>query len=189
MNAGNRQHTLAFAAIACVVLLAGNSLVISPLMASWKARATRLKNLQQQYSEGTRQSTRDRDVRLQWENIRTNALPDDKSKAEGKVLDAFERWSSQSSIAVNGNRLTWKDGELGRNRQLEYRTLECRVDATGSLPNLIKFLFEIEKDPMGMKVESIEVTSRDEGGQYLQLALQVSAVQIMNTNMNTKTSP
>ena len=189
MNASKRQHTLAFAAIACVVLLAGNSLVISPLMASWNARDKQLKDMQKQFSEGKRQIARDRDVRAQWENIRVNALPDDKSKAEGKVLDAFDRWANQSTIAVNGNRLTWKDGELSRNRQVEYRTLECRVDATGSLPNLTKFLFEIEKDPIGMKVESIEVTSRDEGGQYLQLALQVSAVQIMNTNVNTKSLP
>ena len=55
-------------------------------------------------------------------------------------------------------------------------TLECRADAAGSLPALTRFLYEAEKDPLALKVEAVEITARDNDGQQLSLALQVSGL-------------
>ena len=41
---------------------------------------------------------------------------------------------------------------------------------------LTRFLYEVEKDPLALRVESVEITSRDNDGQQLSLALQVSGL-------------
>jgi len=55
-------------------------------------------------------------------------------------------------------------------------TLECRVDAFGNLSALTRFLYDVEKDPLALKVDALEITTRDNDGQQLSLALQVSGL-------------
>jgi phosphoribosyl-AMP cyclohydrolase len=55
-------------------------------------------------------------------------------------------------------------------------TLECRADASGNIQALTRFLYDVEQDPMAFKVEIVEITSHDNNGQQLSLALQVSGL-------------
>jgi len=45
-----------------------------------------------------------------------------------------------------------------------------------SIQALARFLYSVETRPLALKVESVEITSRDNDGQQLSLALQVSGV-------------
>ena len=58
--------------------------------------------------------------------------------------------------------------------------LECRADAIGSMDALTRFLYEVEKDPLALRLEAIEITSHDNDGQQLSLALQVSGLLLNN---------
>jgi hypothetical protein len=58
----------------------------------------------------------------------------------------------------------------------DFVTLECRVDAAGNLATLSKFLYDIEKDPLALKLETVEITARDSEGQQLALSLQISGL-------------
>jgi hypothetical protein len=60
-------------------------------------------------------------------------------------------------------------------------TLECRASATGDIQSLSKFIYDAEKDPLAVKVESVEITSRDNNGQQLSLVLQVSGLVLNQT--------
>jgi len=44
------------------------------------------------------------------------------------------------------------------------------------LNTVSRFLYDLEKDPMALKLQSVEVSARDTEGQQLALALQVSAL-------------
>jgi hypothetical protein len=46
---------------------------------------------------------------------------------------------------------------------------------------LRSFLFHIEDDPMALKIESVEITSRDKDGQQLSLGLQISGLALSPT--------
>ena len=92
------------------------------------------------------------------------------SAAENQVLKAFDRWSQDGRISISSIKPQWK-----RNSD-DYMTLECRADAFGSIQALTRFLFEVEKDPLALKVEAIEITARDNDGQQLSLGLQVSGL-------------
>ena len=121
-------------------------------------------------SQGAFLLDRERAIRSRWDSMRTNTLPNNVSAAENEVLKAFDRWSRDSRISISSIRPQWK-----RNSD-DYMTLECRADAAGSLPALTRFLYEAEKDPLALKVEAVEITARDNDGQQLSLALQVSGL-------------
>ena len=58
-------------------------------------------------------------------------------------------------------------------------TLECHVDGFGNLPALTRFLYEVEKDPMAFKIETVEISARDKDGQQLTLGLLVSGLLLI----------
>jgi hypothetical protein len=102
--------------------------------------------------------------------MQKNALPNNNSLAEQQVLKAFDSWSQDARISVNSITPQWKrDSE-------EYQTLECRVDASGTAGTLAKFLFNLERDPMALKIESVEINARDKEGKNLSLGLQTSGL-------------
>jgi Tfp pilus assembly protein PilO len=166
----NRQQMLAIGAIAVVGIFVLDKILISPLTHLWSTRADAIRKLQADVTSGKALLKRERDYRVTWDQMRTNTLPNDPSLAEQNVLQAFDRWSRETGISVTSLSPQWKhDAD-------QYMTLECRVDATGNLPTVARFIHDIEKDPMAFKIESLEITTKDNDGQQLALGLQVSAL-------------
>lgn len=170
MRIDNRQRILGIAAAAGLALLIADKVIITPLMTGWKERSARIAELKKSVGQGTLLIGRDQQIHERWDSMRTNTLPDDVSLAENEVLKAFERWSQDSRISVSSIKPQWK--RAGD----DFMTLECRADAFGSMQAVASFLYNVEKDPLALKVESVEITSRDNDGQQLSLALQVSGL-------------
>jgi hypothetical protein len=170
MNLRNRQQLLGLLAIAAVGLLAGDRLVFSPLVRSWKERSRRITELQRAVTQGTQLLERESAIRTRWEQMRTNALSGEVSVAQSQVLQAFDRWSRDSGVSIGSIRPQWKGNAD------EALTLECRADASGNLSALTRFLYELENDPLAVKVDSVEITAQDSNGQQLTMAVQVSGL-------------
>lgn len=170
MTIKNRQQMLTIAAVVGVGLLLADKVLFTPLIAGWKDRSSRITELRKSVAQGESLIDRGDRIRERWDTMRTNTLPDDVSTAENQVLKAFERWSDESRISISGIKPQWK------RTSEEYMTLECRADAFGSIHALTRFLHSLEKDPLALRVESVEITSRDESGQQLALAIQVSGL-------------
>lgn len=170
MQIKNRQQLLMLVAGTAFALLLGDSLVFTPLVKFWKARSVRIVELRQRVTEGEALLRRDAAVESRWSQMQTNTLPDNASMAEQQVLAAFDKWSQNARISVNSITPQWK-----RDHE-DYTTLECRVDASGSVGTLGRFLYNIEKDPMALKIDSVEITARDKDGQQLSLSLQISGL-------------
>jgi len=170
MNISNRQQLLAIVAIAAIALWIGDKVIFSPLTALWKDRVKQIGDLRKSVNQGSLLVERERSIRSRWESMRTNTLPSDTSAAENLVLKAFDRWSQESRISITSIKPQWKHNAD------EYITLECRVDAFGNLSTVTRFLYDVEKDPLALKVEAVEITTRDNDAQQLSLALQVSGL-------------
>ena len=170
MKIKNRQQLLMFAAIAVVALFAADKLLLTPLGNLWTERSKGIADLRKKVENGTRLAQRETNLRSRWEQMLTNTLPNNPSLAEQQVLRAFDRWSQDSRISITSISPQWKhDAD-------EYMTLQCRVEAAGSLNTLSRFLYDVEKDPMALKLEIVELSSRDAEGQQLALGLQVSGL-------------
>ncbi|MBI3849750.1 MAG: hypothetical protein HY298_05600 [Verrucomicrobia bacterium] len=171
MQIKNREQMLALVAIAAVALFAGDKVIRAPLTRLWKARAEQIVTLRKQVEEG-RKLILNRDVSLhsRWEQMRTNTLPNNTSLAEQQVLKAFDTWAQESRVSVTSISPQWK-----RNAD-DFMTLDCRVEASGNLATVSRFLYDIEKDAMALKLDSVEITARDKDGQQISLGLQISGL-------------
>jgi hypothetical protein len=170
MKVNNRQQLLAFLAIAGIGLLLLDRFVITPLRANWKARSEEITKLERDIKRGESVLDRASITRARWQGMRTNTLPLNLSAAEGQVLKAFDRWTEESRISFTGIKTQWK-----RNSD-EYLLLDCHADAFGTIDAVTRFLYDVEKDPSALRVESVEITSRDNNGQQLTIALQVTGL-------------
>ena len=188
MNLTQQQRLLAIIAIAMVALLMADKLLITPLTQNWKDRAARIAQFKKEVAEGTDILKREAVWREQWEQMRTNTFAWEvtqtkpasaKPEAESQMLKAFERWSRSGGVQVSSIRPQWKDAEN------EYRTLECRADVAGSLSAIAHFLYQIERDSLGVKVDSLELSARDNEGAQLALVVQVSGL-MLNPPKQTK---
>jgi len=167
----NRQKLLMIVTFAVAALFVGDKLIYSPLVRLAQARSKEVKNLQLQVARGRTLIKYEQDIRKEWSDMRTNMLPVNQSFAQERVLRAFQDWAQESGVSLNGTVPQWKNGETP-----DYKTLVCRVDASGTLWMLSRFIYDIEKGPMGLRLESVDLNSRDNTGQQLTLGLQVSGL-------------
>ena len=172
MKIENRQQALVIAAVAIVALFFLDRAVLGPLTKSWKARSARIALLQKQITDGNAALKRATAIRERWDQMQTNTLA--ANNAERRLLEAFQRWSRASNISVSSIQPQWKRGDD------QYMTLECHANASGPVTAMAQFLFNIEKDPMALRIEAVEIQSRDESGQNLAVNLQVSGLVLGN---------
>ena len=99
-------------------------------------------------------------------------LPDNTSLAEQQVFTAFDKWSQESGATVTGITPQWK------NDSTNYMTLNCRVEASGDLGTLSRFVYDIEQNTMALKLDSVEFSAHDNTGQQLTLGLQLSGLAL-----------
>lgn len=170
MQIKNRQQFLAVITIAAVALLASDRLIRAPLYNAWQSRRVELAELRKHVAEGKSWVQREPSLRSRWQNMRSNTFPNNPAVAEQQVLKSFDRWCRDSGITRDSFAPQWKhDGD-------NYLTLECRVEASGKIGAVTRFLYEIEKDPMAFRLENVELSTRDAEGQVLALGLQLSAL-------------
>ena len=168
----NRHQLLLLVAGLAVALLIADKIVLTGLLGAWKKRSTTLADLRTKVANGRGLINREQSLRDRWKEMQANTLPSNPSDAEQKLLKAFDTWSQDSRVSILSiSPQTKRAGD-------DYVTLEARVEASGNLSGLSRFLYEIEKDPMALKLQAIELTSRDETGQTLALGLQVSGLML-----------
>jgi Tfp pilus assembly protein PilO len=166
----NRQQVLLLTALTVVGLFIANLIVFTPLANAWKTRADRLATLRKQVAQGIQLQQRQASLRSRWEQIRRNTLPNDNSAAEQQVFNAIENWKQSSGATVTAINPQWKhDAD-------DYMSYQCRLDAAGDLSVLSKFLYALEQDPIALKLESVELGTRDKQGQQLTLAIQFNGL-------------
>jgi Tfp pilus assembly protein PilO len=172
MESKSRQKLLVIGAIAAVVLFAGDKLLLTPLLHAWDARAARIKVLRNQLSRGKMLVQREPGIRNHWDEMQKRALTNNTSAAEQQVFRAIDSWAQDTGVIVNAITPQWKHDSD------EYATYECRVDASGNLSRLSRFLYRIEREPLALRLDSVELSARDKDGQQLSLGLQFSGLML-----------
>jgi hypothetical protein len=171
METKNRQKILLIVVGVGALLWLGDIFLFEPLLASWDARTERIAQLRKQVDDGTRMLNREASLRGRWDEMRTNSLPPDVSQAEAQMLRSFDRWERASGITRVSIKPQWKSEE-------DYMTVEWRADYSGDITRIKNFLYQIENDPTGLRVESVEISSHDDNGQQLTLGLTLNGLRM-----------
>jgi Tfp pilus assembly protein PilO len=174
MQIRNRQQLLVIVAITGGILYGADQWLIQPLIKTWKARSTHITELRAQVQQGKSLVEREPTLRSRWQQLRHDALPANTSSAEQQFFKTIDKWAGDSGVAVAAITPQWKhDAD-------DYMSYQCRVEAAGNIQSLTRFLYEIEKDPMALRLESMELAARDKEGKQLSLGLQLSGL-VLNT--------
>ncbi|HUD84431.1 MAG TPA: hypothetical protein VMQ67_13050, partial [Candidatus Saccharimonadales bacterium] len=89
---------------------------------------------------------------------------------EKQLFKAFDHWVSQSGSTECSFRPQIQETDDN------YSTIDCRAEVSGDMQTLLHFLYNMEKDPLGVKIEAFELTSRDDNGRQLTLGLDLSGL-------------
>lgn len=173
LNLPPRQKLLVIGAGAMVALFVLNSILIEPLTKTYQAHAAEIAKLKNDVARGRNAIARAKTTEKTWDDMKAQALPRDPAQAEQDVISAFDRWGRANNIELSSIRPQWKRGAKDT-----YSLLECRVDASGTIPTLSRFIYEVEHSPLALRIDSVEMTSRDDYGQKLTLGLIVSGLRL-----------
>ncbi|HWD94595.1 MAG TPA: hypothetical protein VG938_19860 [Verrucomicrobiae bacterium] len=171
MQIKNRQQFLTILTITAVALLAIDKIITPPLTKLWDTRSARIKQLRENVKQGESLQRGKDSIRRLWAQMQAGTLTNNTTLAEQQLFTGLNHWSQLSGITINTVTPQWKQGS-----DPTYKTLECRVDASGDIDRVSRFLYDLEKDPMALKLESVEVSSRDNEGMQLALGVQISGL-------------
>jgi len=169
----NRQQLLIIGAVVAIALFAGDRLILTPLSNAWTARAKRIAKLKVDVEDGRRLRVRDLSLRSRWKEMERRTLTNDVSAAEQQVFSTIDRWAQDTGVAITA--ITPQANQSKRDQE-EYSTYDCRIDATGDLSRLSHFIYSAEREPMALKIQSIELGARDKEGRQLSMGLQISGL-------------
>jgi len=173
MIAKNRERIILVAAILCLGGLAGDRLILTPCVDFWEYRAQEIEKLEKRLDRGHALLGREREIRKRWQEMQRDALPENAPQAENQVLKSVDRWVSASRVNLVSLKQLWK------NHEEQYNTLECRASAQGGMSEISRFLYELENDPLCLKIEYLKLTSRDDKGESLAIEVTFSGVQFL----------
>jgi Tfp pilus assembly protein PilO len=180
MKIKNRQDFLVVLTLAVVVLWVAVSFIFPPIFGWWSDRQKQISGLRDQLKDGSQMIRRETALRSHWRDmqanalpVQANALPASMPEAEQKFLKAMYGWSRDSGAEITSLAPQWK------NEGTNYLTLDCRVESAGDLNALSKFLYDIEKGPMMVRLDSVELSSHDNTGQQLSLGVEINGLALM----------
>jgi Tfp pilus assembly protein PilO len=173
MNIQNRQQFLVVLTIAAAALYVGVNFIIEPLGGWWSSRQAQVRELRTQVADGRKLVARESAILNHWADMQSNSLPANTSLAESKLLKAVDEWSRNSGADVTSLMPQWK------NDSTNYMTLACRVETAGDLGTLSAFLYELEKGPMALRLDAVELGARDKDGQQLTLSVEMNGLALI----------
>ena len=176
MKINNRQDFLVKLTIAVVGLYVAVNFVFTPLQGWWAERQTQVRQLRAEVTEGNQLLKRETGIRNHWAEMQTNALPAGTSQAEQQFLKAMDNWSRDSGAAITSIMPQWK------NDSTNYLTLNCRVETSGDLGALSKLIYDIEKGPLALRLDSVELSSHDTSGQQMTLGLEINGLALLQND-------
>ena len=163
MGFKKRETLLILAAVVCITVLLGDKFVISPMINLWKSRAERITLLKQSLEKGEFLVEREEGVSSLLQDMKDRSLAGEKSDAENQVLNSVNDWARVSGLNVTSLKPRWIDDEQ------EAKKLEFRLSASGDMGSVSRFLYELERDPLALRLEDVEISVRDARGRELEL--------------------
>lgn len=179
METKSREKLLFIGIGVCVGLYVLNWLVITPVYGLWQGRQKDIADLRKKIDNGNMMVRRADVIESNWNHMNVNTLSPNPTVAESQLFKAFSGWALSTGVTLVGQKPESKDSD-----DPAYRNEEWRADVTGNEQQIERFLYAVESSPLGLKVEEVEMNSKDDFGRQLALGLTVSGL-ILNSDTNT----
>lgn len=176
MKFKNRQQLLMALAIGAAGLYILVNFVFAPLQGFWADRQKEIHDLAEKVQDGRSKIAREQFIRQKWSDMQSNSLPASAQDAEQQFFRAMDGWARDSGAEITTIMPQWK------NDSTNYMTMDCRVESSGDLAALSRFIYDIEKGPMPLRLDSVELSSHDNNGQQMTLGLEIDGLALLLQN-------
>jgi Tfp pilus assembly protein PilO len=176
MKIKNRQEFLVMVTIGVVLLAGLVNFILPPIQGWWSDRQKQISDLRDKVKDGAQMIKRDSVIRSHWKDMRENSLPASAPAAEQQFLKAIDNWSRDSGAELTSITPQWKSDSTN------YMTLNCRVETDGDLNSLSKFIYDVEKGPMPLRLDTVELSSHDNNGQVMTLGLDINGLALLQND-------
>ncbi len=170
METEQRKKLLIIGAIAAVVILLGDKMLISPLTNLWQKRAKEIEFLEKDVMKGRALLEREDFLKRRWDDMIRESLPENQPAAESVVFTQLDEWARFSQFDVSSITPQWRDDEEDNLRYL------VRIEGNGNMRSITDFLFAIDQKLLPIKVESVEMVSKDKRGTQVGVDLRISGL-------------
>lgn len=181
METKNREKILLITVGVIIGLYVLNVVVFTPIYDYWEARQKKIADLRKTIAEGKMMIRRGDSIEQRWNHMFVNTLSVNPTMAENQLFKAFSGWATASGAVLVGQKPESKDSD-----DPDYKNEEVRVDVTGNVQQIEQFLYAAESSPLGLKVEELELNSKDDFGNQFALGLTVSGLIINSTTNSTQ---
>lgn len=178
-----RQRWLVIIAGAAVGLFLLDRVILGPYLAAWRDRSEQIAALETQVTRGEALLGRGEALEQRWELMRRQALPTDRSTAEDEVLRAAARWARESRVNFTSLTPQW--------RQVDptHELFDCRASISGGLGEVARFVYELERDPIAVRLDELQVAADDDRGRELTVALRFTGLRFVATAKPESSTP
>jgi hypothetical protein len=173
MKIKTRQDFLVVLTVAVVGLAVLLNFILPPITSWWSGRQKQIADLRDEVAHGKQDIRRDKYIRDEWNDMLDNSLPASAPQAEQQFLKGMDEWSRESGATITSIMPQWK------NDATNYMTLDCRLEADGDLNALTRFVYDLERGPMPLRLDSIELSSHDNAGQQMTLGLEINGLALL----------
>ena len=180
-----REKQLLTVALLAVAILAGDRLVLRPLVNSWQTRAAKIIELKSNVEHGEDLLPREKSYAKKWERYWGSNLNSTNSIAEDDVLRAIANWEGDSGISRTSMKPQWQNHEyeflgkeIAENKTYSYRTYDVRLVAEGTMQEAVEFVHAIESDELPLKIEKLELASREKTGKLISVSVHFTGLQL-----------
>ena len=167
-----REKLLLSVAFLTVAILIGDRLVLGPLVNSWKIRNDKIAKLERDIAKGKTLLPRLEPSIKKWRKYVSANLNSTNTIAEDEVLRAIENWTGDSGILLTSIKPQWQ------NHDDRYRTYDVRLVAEGTMQEAVEFVHAIESDELPLKIEQLELASREKTGKLVSVSVHFTGLQL-----------
>ncbi len=166
-----RELNLLIFCMAAIVILLSDKYVISPILAARTATSEQRAEISAQKQENVIiVNTSGPAAQRKWKQMQKDGLVDNSAKAESQVINYLNELSTRHRIllsSIQPNHGEKKDG-IG--------IIEFIIAGNAQALNCYEFIWNIETTPIPLKIQSLQISSKDTSSGQVSIQLKISSI-------------
>ena len=177
-----REKYVAIGLAAALVLLILDYFVYTPLLTWGQDLSDQEIKTRQAENDQDNLFLRQRNLSKVWADINAGGLKSDLSEAQSQMDQALSEWAQDSGVSLQSVRPEQRPIEKNGFYPINYQ-----ATGTGTMAAMSKLIYRIESARLPLRIEDVQLTSRSEGVDSLQLQLKFSTLAIAPATPKSRT--
>jgi hypothetical protein len=166
-----RERYIFIGTVAVVALLGLDRLLFSPLLDRNTELTDKISAAELAVAHNEELFTRSRKANKSWSQMTAGALKRDASTTESQLIDSISQWAQDAKMVVS-----YKPERT--EKQKDFVKVTYRATSNGSKRQLRTFLLHVQRATIPIRITDLQVSSRPEGTDALQISMGVSTVYL-----------